>query len=149
MTTSTTIRRAARMNDSTWKLVPRTRPSGAGVVHGRLAVNEFIPRVSMKNLKIQTFAIGAKINGMKKIGFKTSGAPNKIGSFTPKKVGTTEARPIARLRFDFVNHMNMNGTTSVAPVPPMVTINICVPEVRILSACIPCWRRFKLTSAFA
>ena len=101
MTTSTTIRRAARMNDRTWKLVPRTRPSGAGVVHGRLAVNEFIPKVSIKNLKIHTFAIGAKINGMKKIGFNTSGAPNKIGSFTPKKVGTTEARPIARLRFDF------------------------------------------------
>ena len=149
MTTSTTIRRAARANDKNWKFVPRTIPKGPGVTHGRLAVNEFMPSVSIKNLKIHTFAIGAKINGMKKIGFKTSGAPNKIGSFTPKKVGTTEARPIARLRFDFVNHMNMNGTTNVAPVPPMVTINICVPEVRILSACIPCWRRFKLTSALA
>ena len=137
------------MNDSTWKLVPRTRPSGAGVVHGRLAVNEFIPRVSIKNLKIHTFAIGAKINGMKKIGFKTRGAPNKIGSFTPKKVGTTEARPIARLRFDYVTHMNINGPTTVAPVPRTDKINIWVPEVRILSACIPCWRRFKLTSALA
>ncbi len=104
------------MNDRTWKFVPRTRPSGAGVVHGRLAVNEFIPRVSIKNLKIHTFAIGAKINGMKKIGFNTSGAPNKIGSFTPKNVGTTEARPMARLRLDLHNHINMNGTTRVAPV---------------------------------
>ena len=149
MATSTRINKAASTNDKNWKFVPRTIPSGPGVVQGRLAVNEFMPSVSMKNLKIHTLAIGAKMKGIKKIGFKTSGAPNKIGSFTPKKVGTTEARPIARLRFDFVNHMNMKGTTSVAPVPPMVTINICVPEVRILSACIPCWRRFKLTSAFA
>ena len=50
------------------------------------------------------------MNGTKKIGFKTSGAPNKIGSFTPKNVGTTEARPIARFRFDLHNHINMNGT---------------------------------------
>ena len=124
MITSTTTRSAARMNESTWKFVPRTIPRGPGVVHGRLEVNEFIPKVSTKNLKIHTFAIGAKINGMKKIGFNTNGAPNKIGSLTPKNVGTTDARPIARLRFDFVNHMNMNGTTRVAPVPPIVTINI-------------------------
>jgi len=55
-----------------------------------------------------------------------------------KNVGTTEARPIARFRFDLHNHINMNGTTRVAPVPPIVTMNICVPDVRILSACIPC-----------
>ncbi len=30
--------------------------------------------------------------------------PDKIGSLTPKNVGTTDARPIAQLRFDFVNH---------------------------------------------
>ena len=99
-------------------------PRGPGVVHGKLTLKLFIPRTSTKNLKIHTFAIGAKINGIKKIGFKTRGAPNKIGSLTPKKVGTTDARPIAWLRFDFVNHMNMNGTTRVAPVPPIVTINI-------------------------
>lgn len=34
------------------------------------------------------------MNGTKNTGLSTSGAPNKIGSFTPKKVGTTEARPI-------------------------------------------------------
>ena len=61
---------------------------------------------------------------MKKIGFNTIGAPNKIGSFTPKNVGTTEARPIALLRLDLHNHINMNGTINVAPVPPIVTINI-------------------------
>ena len=119
MTTSTTIRRAARMNDRTWKFVPRTRPNGAGVVHGRLAVNEFIPSVSIKNLKIQTFAIGAKINGMKKVGFNTIGAPKRIGSFTPKNVGTTDARPIARFRSDLHNHMeeewNNQGCTSTTP----------------------------------
>ena len=124
MATSTTIKTAAKMNDSTWKLVPRTSPRGAGVTQGRFAVKLFIPNVSIKNLKIQTLTIGVKINGMKKIGFNTSGAPNKIGSLTPKKVGTTDARPIALLRFDFVNHMNMNGTTNVAPVPPIVTMNI-------------------------
>ncbi len=122
--TSTTINKAAKMNASTWKFVPRIRPNGAGVVQGKFAVKLFIPSVSMKNLKIHTLTIGAKINGIKKIGFKTSGAPNKMGSLTPKNVGTTDARPMALLRFDFVNHMNMNGTTRVAPVPPMVTMNI-------------------------
>ena len=118
MMTSTTINKAAKMNASTWKFVPRIRPNGAGVVQGKFAVKLFIPSVSMKNLKIHTLTIGAKINGIKKIGFKTSGAPNKMGSLTPKNVGTTDARPMALLRFDFVNHMNMNGTTRVAPVPP-------------------------------
>ncbi len=56
-----------------------------------VVVNEFMPSVSIKNLKIHTFAIGAKMNGIKKISLKTSGAPNKIGLFTPKNVGTTSA----------------------------------------------------------
>ena len=124
MITSTTTRRAARMKERTWKFVPRTIPRGPGVTHGRFAENEFIPKVSTKNLKIQTFAIGAKINGMKKVGFNTIGAPKRIGSLTPKKVGTTDARPIARLRSDLHNHMKRKGTIKVAPVPPMVTINI-------------------------
>ncbi len=55
----------------------------------------------------------------------------KFVSFTPKNVGTTDARPIALFRLDFVIHINMNGTTNVAPVPPNVTINICVPDVII------------------
>ena len=117
MITSTTTRRAARMKERTWKFVPRTIPRGPGVTHGRLAENEFIPKVSTKNLKIQTFAIGAKINGMKKVGFNTIGAPKRIGSFTPKNVGTTDARPIARFRSDLHNHMKRNGTIKVAPVP--------------------------------
>lgn len=124
MITSTTTNSAARMNESTWKFVPRTIPRGPGVTHGRLTENEFMFNVSTKNLKIQTLTIGAKMNGTKKIGFNTIGAPNKIGSLTPKNVGTTEARPIARLRSDLHNHMKRNGTTKVAPVPPMVTINI-------------------------
>ena len=101
-----------------------TIPNGPGVVHGKLTLKLFIFSVSTKNLKIHTLAIGAKINGTKNTGLSTSGAPNKIGSFTPKKVGTTEARPIALFRLDLVNHINMNGTTKVAPVPPIVTINI-------------------------
>ena len=64
------------------------------------------------------------MNGTKKIGFNTIGAPNKIGSLTPKNVGTTEGRQMARLRSDLQIHMNKNGTINVAPVPPMVTINI-------------------------
>ena len=123
--------------------------SGPGVVHGKFTLKLFIPNTSTKNLKIQTLAIGAKTKGMKKIGFKTSGAPNRIGSFTPKNVGTTEALPIALLRFDFVNHINMNGTTSVAPVPPNVTINICVPDVITLSACMPACKSLKFVSIFA
>ena len=55
---------------------------------------------------------------MKNTGFNTSGAPNKIGSFTPKNVGTTDALPMALFLFDLVNHININGTTNVAPVPP-------------------------------
>ena len=137
MATSTIIKTAAKTNDKTWKLVPRISPKGAGVVHGKFAVKLFIPRPSMKNLKIHTLTIGVKIKGMKKTGFNTKGAPNRIGSLTPKNVGTTDARPIALFLLDLVNHINIKGTTRVAPVPPIVTINICVPEVSILSACSP------------
>ena len=48
-----------------------------------------------KNLKIQTLRIGAKIKGIKKIGFKINGAPNKIDSFTPKITGMVDERPTA------------------------------------------------------
>ena len=124
MIVSTTTKSTAKINDRTWKLVPSTIPNGPGVTHGRLTENEFMFNVSTKNLKIQTLTIGAKMNGTKKIGFNTIGAPNKIGSLTPKNVGTTEARPMARLRSDLQIHMYKNGTIYVAPVPPMVTINI-------------------------
>ena len=112
-------------------------PNGPGVVQGKFTLKLFIPNTSTKSLKIHTLTIGANTNGIKNTGFNTSGAPNKIGSFTPKNVGTTDARPIALFLLDFVIHINMNGTTNVAPVPPKVTINICVPDVIILSACSP------------
>ncbi len=63
----------------------KNNTKGPGVVHGRLAVNEFMPSVSIKNLKIHTFAINLQDKDrIKKIGFKTSGTLNKISSFTPK-----------------------------------------------------------------
>ena len=67
-------------------------PSGPGVVHGKFTLKLFIPNTSTKSLNIHTFTIGANTNGIKNTGFNTSGAPNKIGSFTPKNVGTTDAR---------------------------------------------------------
>ena len=63
-------------------------PSGPGVVHGKFTLKLFIPNTSTKSLNIHTFTIGANTNGIKNTGFNTSGAPNKIGSFTPKNVGT-------------------------------------------------------------
>ena len=145
---STISRTKIRIIALTWKLSPKSMPSGAGVVQGRLAVKLFIPSVSTKNLNIHTFTIGARINGIKKIGFNTNGAPNRIGSFTPKKVGTTDALPTTLFLFDFASSININGTTSVAPVPPKVTINICVPAVITLSACSPACIRARFTSAF-
>ncbi len=83
--------------------------------------------VSIKNLKIHTLA-HAKINGIKKTG-SIQAAP-KQGWFISqsKKLALLATRPIARFRFDLVNHMNMNN--SKLTVSPVVTINICVPEVR-------------------
>src|SRR5574342_835484 len=92
MIVSTTIKRPAKINARTWKLVPSTIPNGPGVTHGRLVENEFMFNVSTKNLKIQTLTIGAKMNGIKKIGFNTIGAPNKIGSLTPKNVDRKSTR---------------------------------------------------------
>ena len=60
-----------------------------------------MPKKSTKALNNQTFKIGAKINGIKKIGFKISGAPNKIGSLTPKITGIELALTIAFNSFDF------------------------------------------------
>lgn len=82
-----------------------------------------MPKKSTKALNNQTFKIGAKINGIKKIGFKISGAPNKIGSLTPKITGIELARPIAFNSFDFYINANINVITRVAPVPPIVATN--------------------------
>ena len=121
--TSTTINTIAKTNDQKAKPVPITIPKGPGVVQGKNILKLFMPMTSTKNLKIHTLTIGANINGIKNTGFKTNGAPNKIGSFTPKKVGTTDARPIALFRFDFVNHININGTTNVYPVTQLTYKN--------------------------
>ena len=88
------------------------------------------------------------MNGTKNTGFSTIGPPNNIGSFTPKNVGTTDALPTALFLFDFAKIINKNGTTRVAPVPPIVAINICVPDVITLSACSPACINPRFTSAF-
>ena len=113
---STTINTTASTNDNSANCVPMTIPNGAGVVHGKLTEKLFIPKTSTKNLKIHTFTIGVNTKGIKNTGFKTNGAPNKIGSFTPKNVGTTDALPIALLRLDLATHININGTTNVVLV---------------------------------
>ncbi|CAG5893820.1 Uncharacterised protein [Streptococcus pneumoniae] len=118
------IKVIAKTNDNGASAVPITIPIGAGVVQGKIILKLFICRTSTKNFIIQTLIIGAVTNGIKKIGFKTIGAPNRIGSFTPKKVGTTDARPTILFLFDLHNHININGTTSVAPVPPIVTTKV-------------------------
>lgn len=67
-------------------------------------VNEFIPKVSNKEFEDPTFAIGAKINGMKKIGFnKTQWSTEQDWFVNTSNVGTTDARPLHGC-FDFVNH---------------------------------------------
>ena len=83
----------------------------------------FILRTSTNSLKIHTFKIGAKINGIKKIGFKINGAPNKIGSFTPNNTGIELALPTAFNSFDLAMNANISVTTKVAPVPPSVATN--------------------------
>ena len=83
--TSTTIKTMANTNDQNAKPVPITIPRGPGVVQGKKILKLFIFSTSTKNLNIQTLTIGANINGIKNTGFNTNGAPNKIGSFTPKE----------------------------------------------------------------
>ena len=89
---------------------------------------------STKILNNHTFKIGAQINGTKNTGFKINGAPNKIGSFTPNKTGTEEARPIALNSFDFAKNANIKVIINVAPVPPKVATNCCTPGVKIFAA---------------
>ena len=149
MITSTTISNIANTNDQNANPVPITIPSGPGVVQGKKILKLFMFKTSTKNLKIHMFTIGAKIKGIKNTGLSTSGAPKSMGSLTPKNVGTTDALPIALFLFDFVNHININGTTNVAPVPPIVATNICVPGVITLSACSPACIKCKFVSRFA
>ena len=87
---------------------PNTIPSGAGVVQGRIYMKLFIPKISTNALNIHTFKIGATINGIKNIGFKINGAPNKIGSLTPNNTGTELALPTALNSLDFAMKANIN-----------------------------------------
>ena len=102
---------------------PNTIPKGAGVVHGKMYWKLFIPKKSTNALNIHIFKIGAAINGIKKIGFKIKGAPNKIGSLTPNKTGIELALPTALNSLDFAINANINVTIKVAPVPPNVATN--------------------------
>ena len=79
-----------------------------------------MPRLSTKNLKIQTFAIGAAMNGKNKTGFSTIGAPKRIGSLTAKQTGMMDARPTAFSCFDFAMKAHIAQNMSVAPMPPSV-----------------------------
>ena len=84
-------------------------------------------KTSTKILNNQTLAIGVKIKGKKKVGFKIKGAPNKIGSLTPKTTGIEAARPTAFNSLDFDQKANMKVITKVAPVPPKVATKYWVP----------------------
>ena len=75
---------------------------------------------------------------MKNTGFNTSGAPNKIGSFTPKNVGTTDALPMALFLFDLVNHININGTTNVV----LVTLFLCIKNTTLIRT----WLEYSVAS---
>ena len=72
-------------------------PMGPGTVQGRVYIKPFMPSKSIKTLRIQTLAIGAKTNGTKKTGLSTMGAANSSGSLTAKQTGTMEALPTARI----------------------------------------------------
>ena len=108
----------------------------------------FIPKISTNALNIHTFKIGATINGIKKIGFKINGAPNKIGSLTPNNTGIELALPTALNSLDFAMKANINVTTRVAPVPPNVATNCWQPGVKMLAACFPAWNNSKLLAMF-
>ena len=103
---------------------------GPGTVQGSVYMKPFMPRKSMKILRIQMLAIGAKTKGTKKTGLRTSGAANSSGSLTAKQTGTMEALPTARISLDLAMKQNMNARTSVAPVPPMQTTKYWAPWVR-------------------
>src|SRR5699024_4827536 len=118
--TSTTSKIPAKRNARGSNAVPKINPIGPGVVQGKKYIKLFIPKKSTNILNNQTFAIGVNTNGIKNIGFKTRGPPNRIGSLTPKDVGINDALPIALFCLDFAISMNMKGTTKVAPVPPSV-----------------------------
>ena len=77
------------------------------------------------------------MNGIKNIGFKISGAPKRIGSFTPNKTGIEDALPTDLSSFDLDKNANINVITKVAPVPPIVATNCCAPGVNMLYACSP------------
>ena len=60
------------------------------------------------------------MNGTNSTGFRTIGAPKRIGSLTAKQTGMIEALPTARSCLDFAMKAHMAANMSVAPVPPMV-----------------------------
>ena len=100
-------------------------------------------------MNIHTLAIGANKNGIRKYGFKIIGVANSNGSFTANETGINEALPTAFNCFDLANNMNRKGTTSVAPVPPIVPTKFPRPTVNTFEACAPFLNNSKLVSTFA
>ena len=89
--------RASITKASGWKPKPMMVPMGPGTVQGRVYIKPFMPKKSIKILRIQMLAIGAKTNGTKKTGLSTMGAANSSGSLTAKQTGTMAALPTARI----------------------------------------------------
>ena len=124
-------------------------PMGPGTVQGRVYIKPFMPKKSIKILRIQMLAIGAKTNGTKKTGLSTMGAANSSGSLTAKHTGTIAALPTARISWDLARKQNIKTRTSVAPVPPMQTTKYWAPWVRTAEACWPAWNAARLSVMLA
>lgn len=92
-----------------------------------------------KKFNSHTFTIGAKINGMKNV-LTNDERTAKQYRFVYSECSRNTRRPfpMALFCFDFASHINMNGTTRVAPAPPIVVTNICRPEHATLEARCSC-----------
>ena len=65
------------------------------------------------------------------------GVAKSKGSLTAKLTGINDALPTAFNCFDLANSKKRYGTTSVAPVPPIVPTKLPRPTVNTFEACSP------------
>lgn len=100
--------------------VERGAPNIAGNTHGTSIKG--LVRILNSNAKKDTTAqaTGAITNGIKRIGFATTGSPKRSGSFILKSDGIRDNLPILFI-CAFLKNKSIKGTGSVEPCPPIQT----------------------------
>lgn len=121
MTTASTIKTIFKTAARQSPFVAKNAPIGPGNVHGAVTVTADTKPNFVANHATMAKIIGAPINGIINVGFKTIGTPKITGSLMLKIAGAIIAFPNFDPYSDFARKASKIAKPIVAPEPPIQT----------------------------